>query len=167
MRPGPFGPASSGFWRHRKISPAIRRIASASNGPSGYVPSGSGRSGPSRACVRTPRHGELIAEALAEAGLAEVKSRDEIEERLAGVRQQIAGARRAIDRYFAAFEEGSLSPSDCQERIGMLRERIEALEAEERQLSQEATFEPSEAVSAEEAAEWASTSCSGSDDLPP
>jgi hypothetical protein len=37
----------------------------------------------------------------------------------------------------------------------MLRERIEALEAEERQLSQEATFGPSEAVSAEEAAEWA------------
>jgi uncharacterized small protein (DUF1192 family) len=104
---------------------------------------------------------------LAEASLAEVKSRDEIEERLASVRQQIAGARRALDRYFAAFEEGSLSPSDCQERIGMLRERIEALEAEERQLSQEATFEPSEAVSAEEAAEWASTSCSGSDDLPP
>lgn len=34
-------------------------------------------------------------------------------------RQQQAGARRALDRYFA-FEEGSPSPSDCQERIDML-----------------------------------------------
>jgi hypothetical protein len=42
------------------------------------------------------------------------------------VRQQQAGARRALVRYFAAFEEGSLSPPDCQERIGMLQTRIEA-----------------------------------------
>jgi hypothetical protein len=38
--------------------------------------------------------GELIAEALAEANLAEVKSRDEIEERLASLRQQQAAAQR-------------------------------------------------------------------------
>jgi hypothetical protein len=55
------------------------------------------------------------------------------------VRQQQAGARRALDRYFGAFEEGSLSPSDCQERISMLKERIEVLEAEERRLAHEAT----------------------------
>ena len=99
--------------------------------------------------------GELIADALAEADVAEEKGRDEIEERLVSVRQQQAGARRALDRYFAAFEEGSLSPSDCQERIGMLKTRIEALEAEERQLAQEATCEPTEAISAEEVAQWA------------
>jgi site-specific DNA recombinase len=85
--------------------------------------------------------GELIADALAEANVAEEKSRDEIEERIASVRQQQAGARRALDRYFAAFEEGSLSPSDCQERVGMLNGRIEALEMEERQLAQNATLE--------------------------
>ena len=54
------------------------------------------------------------------------KSRDEIEERLASVRQQQAGAGRALDRYFEAFEEGPLSPPDCQERIGMLGTRVEA-----------------------------------------
>jgi chromosome segregation ATPase len=76
--------------------------------------------------------GELIADALAEAKVAEEKSKGEIEERIASIRQQQAGARRALDRYFAAFEDGSPSPSDCQERISMLNPRIEALEAEER-----------------------------------
>ncbi len=37
----------------------------------------------------------------------------------------------------------------------MLKECIDALEAEERQLAQEASFEPSEAIGAEEAAQWA------------
>lgn len=49
-----------------------------------------------------------------------------------------------------------MSPSECQERIGMLKECIEALEAEERQLAQEAPYEPSKAISAAEAAQWAS-----------
>ena len=98
--------------------------------------------------------GELIADALAEANVAEAKSKEEIEERIASIRQQQAGASRALDRYFAAFEEGSLSPSDCQERIGMLKARIEALEVEERQLAREAVNEPSEAISAE-VAQWA------------
>lgn len=43
--------------------------------------------------------GELIAEALADANVAEAKSRDEIEEQLASVRQQQVGVRRALDRY--------------------------------------------------------------------
>ncbi|MPZ93129.1 MAG: hypothetical protein GEU68_16200 [Actinobacteria bacterium] len=108
--------------------------------------------------------GELITDALAEANLAAAKSRDEIEERLASVRQQQAGAFRALDRYFAAFEEGSLSPTDCQERIGMLKARIEVLEAEERQLAREATYEPSESISAAEVAQWAEQATPGPTD---
>lgn len=99
--------------------------------------------------------GELIAEALAEANLADEKSKEKIVERIASMRQQQAGARRALDRYFAAFEEGSLSPSDCQERVGMLRARIEALEAEERQLAQEPVCDPLEPITAAEVAQWA------------
>jgi site-specific DNA recombinase len=99
--------------------------------------------------------GEPIAEALAEATVAEGKNREETEERIASVRQQQAGARRALDRYFAAFEEGSLSPSDCQERIGMLKARIESLEAEERQLAQEPVCDPLEPINAAEVAQWA------------
>jgi hypothetical protein len=87
--------------------------------------------------------------------LAEAKSRDEIEERIRSVRQQQAAGRRALDRYFAAFEEGSLSPSDCQERVGLLKAGIEGLEAEERQLAQEAVSKPSKAISAVEVAQWA------------
>jgi site-specific DNA recombinase len=105
--------------------------------------------------VEVYRDGELIAEAIAEADVAEERSRDEIQARLASGRQQQAGARRALDRYFAAFEAGSLSPSDCQDRIGMLKARIEALEVEEHQLEHEAVADPGEPVSATEVAQWA------------
>jgi hypothetical protein len=44
---------------------------------------------------------------------------------------------------------------ESRERIGMLKERSEDLEAEERQLAQETPYEPSEAIGADEAAQWA------------
>jgi hypothetical protein len=50
------------------------------------------------------RDSDLIAEALAEADVADARSREEIEGRLAVIRQKRAGAVRALDRYFAAFE---------------------------------------------------------------
>jgi hypothetical protein len=47
-----------------------------------------------------------------------------IERRLAGWRYELASAQRSLDRYFAAFKQGSLSPADCQERIAKLKTRI-------------------------------------------
>jgi site-specific DNA recombinase len=67
----------------------------------------------------------------------------------------LAGARRALDRYFSAFEEGSLSAGDCQQRIARLRGRIDALEAEERALEEGASQACSEPPTAEDVAEWA------------
>jgi site-specific DNA recombinase len=98
---------------------------------------------------------KLIAEALAEASREEAGDAEEAQRRTGAIRQEIAGAQRALDRYFAAFEEGSLSPADCQERVGRLRARIEALEAEERVLAQDASRDSSEPLGAEEIAEWA------------
>lgn len=47
----------------------------------------------------------LIGEALALARAEEAEASEESIERLASIRQKVAGARRSLDRYFAAFEE--------------------------------------------------------------
>jgi site-specific DNA recombinase len=97
----------------------------------------------------------LVAEAIAQADAAERRGGEESAQRLAAVRQELAAARRGLDRYFAAFEEGSLSPADCGERIAHLKARIEALESEEASLAQDASEEAQEPVTAEEIAGWA------------
>lgn len=97
----------------------------------------------------------LIADALAEIANDDTSAADEIEERRSAITQELAGARRALDRYFAAFEEGSLSPADCRERVARLKDRIEALEAEERALAQRPAEGYSEPPTAADVAEWA------------
>jgi hypothetical protein len=62
----------------------------------------------------------LVAEAMAEADAAERRGAMDTKRRMAAIRQELAAARRSLDRYFAAFEEGSLSPVDCRERIAHL-----------------------------------------------
>jgi len=99
-------------------------------------------------------NGSLIERALADAAAEDRDPAEEAARRLAGVRQELVGARRSLDRYFAAFEEGSLSPADCQERIAKLKVRIDALIAEEAALSQRAA-EGSQAASAVDVTEWA------------
>src|SRR6266545_307560 len=78
----------------------------------------------------------LVGEALTLSRAEEAGGSEENVRRLASIGHELAGARRALDRYFGAFEEGRLSAADCQERIERLRGRIEALEAEERALAQ-------------------------------
>jgi site-specific DNA recombinase len=101
------------------------------------------------------RDSALIEKAFAHATAEEGEPAEETERKLAGVRQQLAGARRSLDRYFAAFEEGSLSPADCQERIAKLKARIDALAAEEASLAQRSAEGASEAPSAVDVADWA------------
>ena len=97
----------------------------------------------------------LIERALADAKVEDGEPAEDTHRRLAGIRQQLAGAKRSLDRYFAAFEEGSLSPADCQERIAKLKARIDALMAEEASLNQQTAEGVSDAPSAIEVAEWA------------
>jgi len=96
----------------------------------------------------------LIKQALADTAVEDSEPAEDAARRLAGVRQELAGAKRSLDRYFAAFEEGSLSPADCQERIAKLKARTDALIAEEASLTQKAAEAP-EAPSAVDVAEWA------------
>ena len=97
----------------------------------------------------------MIKEAITSTVADERAPAEEAAGRLAGLRQELAGAKRSPDRYFAAFEEGSLSPSDCQVRIAKLKARIDALMAEEAALRQQASEGVSEAPSAADVAEWA------------
>ena len=96
----------------------------------------------------------LIERALADAAAEEGEPAENAARRLSAVRQELAGARRSLDRYFAAFEEGSLSSADCRERIAKLNARIDALIAEEAAISQQAS-DGSQAPNAVDVAEWA------------
>ena len=97
----------------------------------------------------------LVGDALTLSRAEEAGASEENVRRLASIGHELAGARRALDRYFGAFEEGRLSAADCQERIDRLRGRIEALEAEERALAQLGSGGLSEAPTAGDVAEWA------------
>ena len=97
----------------------------------------------------------LVAEAIAEADAAEKRGAKETDRRLAAIRQEVAAARRGLDRYFAAFEEGTLSPADCRERLAHLRARVDALEAEEASLAQEGAEGSSDPLTAAEIKGWA------------
>jgi site-specific DNA recombinase len=101
------------------------------------------------------RDSSLIEEAITSSAIDERAPAEEAAGRLAGLRQELAGAKRSLDRYFAAFEEGSLSPADCQERIAKLKARTDALIAEEASLTQQASEGASAAPSAADVAEWA------------
>ncbi len=101
------------------------------------------------------RDSELIADALDQARLATEQDRGESERRLEALRQERAGSQRALDRYFAAFEEGSLSPAQCKERIGALHQRLDSLAAEEVSLSGRVHDDDAVLVTAEDLAKWA------------
>jgi len=97
----------------------------------------------------------LVGEALTLSRAEEAGGSEENVRRLASIGHELAGARRALDRYFGAFEEGRLSAADCQERIERLRGRIEALEAEERALAQRGSEGLPATPTAGDVAEWA------------
>src|SRR5918911_642249 len=96
---------------------------------------------------------DLIAEALAHAAIDEARAVATTESRLGAIRQERAAAGRSIDRYFAAFEEGTMAPATCQSRIEALEGRLDALIAEEQALEHEE--EASTPPSPEIIAQWA------------
>ena len=101
------------------------------------------------------RDSGLIADALEHLGSSEREERDSIEARVAALRQGQAGAKRSMDRYFAAFEAETMKPAACQERLDSLQGRLDTLIAEEQALlvKEEADTPPTpELVS-----EWAMT----------
>jgi site-specific DNA recombinase len=97
----------------------------------------------------------LVGDALALWRAEDVGASEERAERLAPIQQELAAARRSLDRYFGAFEQGIMSAADCQERIARLRDRVEALEAEERTIVEAGPDGLSAAPTANDVAEWA------------
>jgi site-specific DNA recombinase len=97
----------------------------------------------------------LVGQALALSRAEEAGASEESARRLTSIQQQLAGNRRSLDRYFGAFEQGIMSAADCQERIERLRDRIEALEAEERTIAEGRSDGLSMTPSADDVAEWA------------
>jgi len=97
----------------------------------------------------------LVGEALVLSRAEEVGASEEAGRRLASIQQQLAGARRSLDRYFGAFEQGIMSAADCQERIARLRDRVEALEAEERTITEAGRDGLPAAPMPDDVAEWA------------
>ncbi len=80
------------------------------------------------------RDSDLVAEALEHLRVSETEARVSVHDRIAALRQEQAGVSRAIDRYFAAFEAGTMKPAPCQERLDGLQVRQDALRAEEQAL---------------------------------
>lgn len=105
--------------------------------------------------VEVYRDTDLIADALAQLQASEHEARETILARTAALRQEQAGVRRSMDRYFAAFEAGALKPATCQERLENLNARLDALIAEEQVLltQDEADGPPTPEL----VAEWAQT----------
>jgi site-specific DNA recombinase len=97
----------------------------------------------------------LVGDTLALSRAEEARASEKTAQRLASIQQQLAAARRSLDRYFGAFEQGILSAADCRERVDRLRERIEALEAEERAIAEGGPDRLSVAPTAADVAEWA------------
>ncbi len=80
------------------------------------------------------RDSSLMTDALAQLETSGREERGTLDARIAGLRQEQAGARRSIDRYFAAFETGTMKPGTCQQRLDFLQIRLDTLIAEEQKL---------------------------------
>jgi hypothetical protein len=65
---------------------------------------------------------------------SEREERETVEARVVALRREQAGARRSMDRYFAAFEAWMMKPSACHERLDGLEARLDTLIAEEQAL---------------------------------
>lgn len=64
----------------------------------------------------------LVGDALALPRAEEVGASEESDRRLESIQQQLPGARRSLDRYFGAFEQGIMSAADCQEHCASARQ---------------------------------------------
>jgi site-specific DNA recombinase len=73
------------------------------------------------------RDGLVIENALADAAQHVESERPRTEEQLASTRAEIARLEAKLERYFEAFEDGTLTPADCQARVRAHRTRLETL----------------------------------------
>ncbi|MCP9486396.1 MAG: recombinase family protein [Gaiellaceae bacterium MAG52_C11] len=65
--------------------------------------------------ARVYRDGDLVTDALAKAARDAEQARPELEQRVASIAAEIARAEQALERYYEAFEQGTLSPQRCNQ----------------------------------------------------
>ena len=88
--------------------------------------------------VETLRRTDLIGEALGKAAAARAKAAGSLKARLGGVDAEVASTKKALERYFAAFESGRLSEPTAAPRIETLNAKLRELEETRRRLIDEA-----------------------------
>ncbi|OGQ00334.1 MAG: hypothetical protein A2Z40_04395 [Deltaproteobacteria bacterium RBG_19FT_COMBO_60_16] len=76
----------------------------------------------------------FIARVREEANKRLVAAKPDLEKEIAWLENQMTKAQGAIDRYFDAFETGTLKAELCSEKVGDLNTRLVGLEAEKRDL---------------------------------
>jgi site-specific DNA recombinase len=84
-----------------------------------------------------------------------VKRRPEFEQRLASIGAEITRAEQALERYYEAFEQGTLSAERCEDRLTRLQARLDDLHAQEAELSLSAPVQAAHAPTAADLAEIA------------
>jgi site-specific DNA recombinase len=80
------------------------------------------------------RDDPFITRVQEEANARLVAAKPDLAKEIAWLENQIAKARGAIDRYFEAFEIGTLKAELCSKKVGELKARVAGLEAEKRDL---------------------------------
>jgi site-specific DNA recombinase len=78
---------------------------------------------------------ELVREAIAEAFAEQDAERPKREAELKAIDAELRQADRALERYFHAFEAGTMPERACAPRIAELSERLEALAARRQELA--------------------------------
>ena len=98
------------------------------------------------------RDEQLVADALAKATAEADKRRPEFEQRLASITAEISRAEQALERYYEAFEQGTLSAERAEDRLTRLQERLDDLRAQEAELALQTPDEAARALTAAELA---------------
>jgi len=80
------------------------------------------------------RDEQFMARVWAEANKRLGAEKPNREKEIEKVVAEASKTQAALDRYFEAFEAGSLQPELCNQKVRNLRERLEGLEAEKRDL---------------------------------
>jgi site-specific DNA recombinase len=87
--------------------------------------------------VKTLERTDVIEEAVARWAAQQGKDHPELEKELAAVEGQIRKAESALDRYFRAFESGSMMETTCATRVQKLAAEIAGLNARRANLADE------------------------------
>ncbi|MGZ4139297.1 MAG: recombinase family protein [Actinomycetota bacterium] len=100
--------------------------------------------------VRTLQNRELLQDAVSKWFQRAERARPQIQKQLDAVSEQIRTVEEALDRYFRAFERGTMNETSCAGRIEMLTAELTGLKGRQAELSEQVREEPPEVLSPED-----------------